>query len=109
MAFVFSIVVFFIDHYCAGVSNKHCLLSFFIAFIKLVDENQLDARQSLASYFFPNSFNKFNNTSSRALEGKSCSFGLPCVPFVNCCQFMYLVISRLGFGRQDVIVLEGLC
>ena len=28
MAFVFSIVVFFIDHYCAGVSNKHCL-SFF--------------------------------------------------------------------------------
>ena len=29
--------------------------------------------------------------------GKSCSFGLPCVPFVNCCQFMYLVISRLVF------------
>ena len=28
MAFVFVIVVFFIDHYCAGVSNKHCL-SFF--------------------------------------------------------------------------------
>ena len=27
--------------------------------------------------------------------GKSCSFGLPCVPFVNCCQFMYLVISLL--------------
>ena len=27
--------------------------------------------------------------------GKSCSFGLPRVPFVNCCQFMYLVISRL--------------
>ena len=33
---------------------------------------------------------------------KSCSFGLPCVPFVNCCQFMYLVISllvlRVGCG-----------
>ena len=27
--------------------------------------------------------------------GKSCSFGLPRVPFVNCRQFMYLVISRL--------------
>ena len=27
--------------------------------------------------------------------GKSCSFGLPRVPFVNCCQFMYLVISHL--------------
>ena len=27
--------------------------------------------------------------------GKSCSFGLPRVPFVNCCQFMYLVISIL--------------
>ena len=34
--------------------------------------------------------------------GKSCSFGLPRVPFVNCCQFMYLVISllvlRAGWG-----------
>ena len=34
--------------------------------------------------------------------GKSCSFGLPCVSFVNCCQFMYLVISllvlRAGYG-----------
>ena len=27
--------------------------------------------------------------------GKSCSFGLPRGPFVNCCQFMYLVISLL--------------
>ena len=27
--------------------------------------------------------------------GKSCSFGLPRVPFVNCCQFIYLVISLL--------------
>ena len=27
--------------------------------------------------------------------GKSCSFGLPRVPFVICCQFMYLVISLL--------------
>ena len=27
--------------------------------------------------------------------GKSCSFGLPWVPFVNCRQFMYLVISLL--------------
>ena len=34
--------------------------------------------------------------------GKRCSFGLPRVPFVNCRQFMYLVISllvlRVGFG-----------
>ena len=27
--------------------------------------------------------------------GKSCSFCLPRVPFVNCCQFMYLVIYLL--------------
>ena len=27
--------------------------------------------------------------------GKSCSLGLPRVPFVNCCQVMYLVISLL--------------
>ena len=34
--------------------------------------------------------------------GKSCSFDSPRVPFVNCCQFMYLVISllvlRAGYG-----------
>ena len=38
--------------------------------------------------------------------GKSCSFGLPRVPFVNCCQFMYLVVSLFGFeGRMwDLIV-----
>ena len=37
-----------------------------------------------------------------ACLGKSCSFGLPHVPFVNCCQFMCLVISllvlRAGYG-----------
>ena len=39
--------------------------------------------------------------------GKSCSFCLPRVPFVNCRQFMYLVISHFGFeGRiWDLIVL----
>ena len=34
--------------------------------------------------------------------GKSCSFGLLRMPFINCCQFMYLVISllvlRAGYG-----------
>ena len=28
-------------------------------------------------------------------SGKSCSFGFLRVPFANCCQFMYLVISLL--------------
>ena len=39
-------------------------------------------------------------------SGKSYSFCLPRVPFVNCRQFMYLVISLLGFeGRiWDLIV-----
>ena len=39
--------------------------------------------------------------------GKSCSFGLPRVPFVNCCQFMYFVISLLvlSAGLWDLIVL----
>ena len=38
--------------------------------------------------------------------GKSCSFGFPRVPFVNCRQFMYLVISFLSFGGRmwDLIV-----
>ena len=38
--------------------------------------------------------------------GKRCSFCLPRVPFVNCRQFMYLVISLFGFeGRiRDLIV-----
>ena len=37
--------------------------------------------------------------------GKSCSFGFPRVPFVNCRQFMYLVFP-FGFeGRMwDLIV-----
>ena len=32
--------------------------------------------------------------------GKSYSFGLPLVPFVNCCEFMYLVISLLVLGQD---------
>ena len=38
--------------------------------------------------------------------GKRCSFGLPRVPSVNCCQFMYLVVYVFGFkGRMwDLIV-----
>ena len=37
--------------------------------------------------------------------GKSCSFGLPRVPFVNCCQFMNLIISFDFEGRMwDLIV-----
>ena len=38
--------------------------------------------------------------------GKSCSFGLPRVPFVNCCQFMYLVVFSFGFEDRmwDLIV-----
>ena len=38
--------------------------------------------------------------------GKSCSFGLPRVHFVNCRQFVYLVISLLVFGggMWDLIV-----
>ena len=36
--------------------------------------------------------------------GKSCSFGLPCMPFVNCCQFMYLVLSlSFPFGFEGRI------
>ena len=34
--------------------------------------------------------------------GKSCSFCLPRVPFVNCRQFMYLVISLFWFWGQDM-------
>ena len=38
--------------------------------------------------------------------GKRCSFCLPRVPFLNCRQFMYLVISLFGFegGIWDLIV-----
>ena len=35
--------------------------------------------------------------------GKSCSFGLPRVPFVNCGQFMYLVIS-FGLPRVPFVI-----
>ena len=33
--------------------------------------------------------------------GKSCSFGLPRVPFVNCCQLMYF--SYFPFGLEGRI------
>ena len=38
--------------------------------------------------------------------GKSCSFGLPRVPFVNCCQFYVFSYFPFGFeGRMcDLIV-----
>ena len=39
--------------------------------------------------------------------GKSCSFGLPRVPFVNCGQFMYLVISLLVLRAECVCVGGG--
>ena len=35
--------------------------------------------------------------------GKSCSFCLPRVPFINCRQFMYLAISLFGTGRGSSI------
>ena len=37
--------------------------------------------------------------------GKSCSFGLLRVPFVNCRQFMYLVISLLVLRAGCVILI----
>ena len=47
--------------------------------------------------------------------GKSCSFGLPSVPFVNCCQFMYLVVSLLvlragcGIWLYQFLIIAYLC
>ena len=44
------------------------------------------------------------------LLGKSCLFGLPRVPFVNCCQYMYLVclfVLRLNIPVNNVSVMSG--
>ena len=30
---LYSDIIFFVDHYSAGVSNKHCLLPFFIGIV----------------------------------------------------------------------------
>ena len=62
MAFVFSIVVFFIDHYCTGVSNNHCLLSFFslILYCRCVGEmggvNELKLFVSLKGILWKTTF-----------------------------------------------------
>ena len=32
---LYSDIIFFVDHYNAGVSNKHCLLPFFIGVVSL--------------------------------------------------------------------------
>ena len=37
--------------------------------------------------------------------GKSCSFGLPRVPFVNWCQLMYLVITSPTEGEGGIFLL----
>ena len=50
------------------------------------------------TYIGKTSFIKYLLSSEKEMTtylGKSCSFGLPRVPFVNCRQFMYLVISLL--------------
>ena len=32
---LYSDIIFFVDHYSAGVSNKHCLFPFFIGIVLL--------------------------------------------------------------------------
>ena len=39
--------------------------------------------------------------------GKSCSFGLPSVSFVNCCQFMHLVYLVFCFLSFFFFLLGG--
>ena len=41
--------------------------------------------------------------------GKSCSFCLPRVPFVNCRQFMYLVISLLILMWDLIVSVHDHC
>ena len=41
--------------------------------------------------------------------GKSCSFVLPRVPFVNCRQFMYLVISFLVLRAVRIVSVPDHC
>ena len=40
--------------------------------------------------------------------GKSCSFGLPRVPFINCCQYMYLVVFLLVLRAAYLFTLDVL-
>ena len=54
------------------------------------------------SYYVSDIFCKILGSWMTTYLGKSCSFCLPRVPFVNCRQFVYLVISllvlRAGYG-----------
>ena len=58
----------------------------------------LETNQNMYSFYLLNRYKQY--------KSKYCSFGLPRVPFVKCCQVMYLVISLFGFeGRiWDLIV-----
>ena len=38
---------------------------------------------------------------------KSCSFGLPCVHFLKCCHFIYLVIAVILFNSYFPSGFEG--
>ena len=59
---------------------------------KVVDM-QVDGRQS--NFGSPIMWGTYLGSWMTTCLGKSCSFSLPSVPFVNCCKSMYLVISLL--------------
>ena len=52
----------------------------------------------IGNLIFTDSFQFMNKRLSKLANylSKDGSFGSPRVPSVNCCQFMYLVISHLG-------------
>ena len=52
MAFVVSILVFFIDHYCGGVSDKCCLLSFFSFVLSLLGRYNINQISSVHLHIF---------------------------------------------------------
>ena len=41
--------------------------------------------------------------------GKSCSFGLPRMPFVNCCQFMYFLFGFEGMMWNLIVSVPDHC
>ena len=91
--FVFSIVVFFIDHYCAGVSNKHCLLSFFSSL-------------KLCNYFLQGSdvINTSENCSRKQISSECFLQESDIInSFKNCSKKQIYVLSNYFLQGSDII------
>ena len=90
---------FFTNLYCVGVSDKHCLLTFFIWIYWMSSGKEIKMRGLSSNLsLFRNEFKKFNNTGALMLDSfyhmtleilKNCTFGVETLRFSLYCTQCY--------------------